>query len=208
MQIEMTYNSNPMEGSWLTEDQTRYIFETNSIGIENAVVNTDDIIETAAHFKCIDLVIDDAQKPRSERWIKRLHEILKNGTSDSRKDWFAVGGLKTTNPENATKEMRALLKEYNEKREKTLGDILAFHVRFERIHPFQDGNGRIGRLILLKECLRNNIVPFIITEDLKLFYSRGLREWDREHGFWRDTCLSAQDQFKTYLDYFQIPYQE
>ena len=216
IQIDLTYNSNHMEGSRLTHDQTRYIFETNTIGLGNDVINVDDVIETANHFRCIDMVIDGAGAMLSERFIKDLHFALKTGTGDSRKDWFAVGaykklpnevgGKETTLPENVSAEMQRLLTNYNELPSKTLEDLIAFHVALERIHPFQDGNGRIGRLILFKECLKHNIVPCIIEDDLKLFYYRGLSEWDREKGFLMDTCLTAQDRFQAYLDYFRIPY--
>ena len=214
VQIELTYNSNHMEGSRLTHDQTRYIYETNTIGVEAGTVNVDDIVETANHFRCIDLVIDSAGQMLSEPFIKTLHRTLKNGTSDSRKDWFAVGeykkipnevgGRDTTAPEEVPTEMKQLLASYNRKPDKTLEDLIAFHVAFESIHPFQDGNGRVGRLILFKECLKNDIVPFIIDEDLKLFYYRGLHEWNTERGYLIDTCLSAQNKFKKYLDYFRI----
>ena len=215
-QIDLTYNSNHMEGSRLTHDQTRYIFETNTIGIEKEVLNVDDVIETANHFRCIDVIIDHAKSSLTEKFIKELHLILKNGTSDSRKDWFAVGdykklpnevgGMETALPEEVADKMKALLTEYNRKEEKTLEDILDFHVKFERIHPFQDGNGRVGRLIMFKECLKYNIVPFIIEDNLKMFYYRGLKEWDNEKGYLTDTCLTAQDRYKTYLDYFRIAY--
>lgn len=218
VQIDLTFNSNHMEGSKLTHDQTRYIFETNTIGITKEVVNVDDVVETANHFKCIDRMIEEANHILSEKFLKELHLVLKNGTSDSRKDWFAVGEYKrnanevggnaTTAPENVSKEMKALLFAYNQKKQITLEDLLEFHVRFECIHPFQDGNGRIGRLILFKECLRHNIVPFIITEQTKLYYYQGLKEWNQERGYLRDTCLMAQDQFKLVLDYFKIPYLE
>ena len=214
VQIELTYNSNHMEGSHLTHDQTRYIYETNTIGVEAGTVNVDDIVETANHFRCIDLVIDSAGQMLSEPFIKTLHRTLKSGTSDSRKDWFAVGDYKkipnevggrdTTAPEEVSTEMKQLLASYNRKPDKTLEDLIAFHVAFESIHPFQDGNGRVGRLILFKECLKNGIVPFIIDEDLKLFYYRGLHEWNTERGYLIDTCLSAQNKFKKYLDYFRI----
>lgn len=216
IQIELTYNSNHIEGSCLTPDQTRYIFETNTIGVSDSAVNVDDVVETVNHFKCIDMVIDSAHHVLSEAFIKRLHGVLKSGTSDSRLNWFAVGnykkmpnevgGMATTAPENVTSEVRKLLAEYNAIKCKSLEDLLDFHVRFERIHPFQDGNGRVGRLLLFKECLRNNIVPFIIAADMKMFYYRGLKEWSRERGYLRDTCLLAQDRFKTYLDYFRVPY--
>lgn len=217
-QIDLTYNSNHIEGSRLTHDQTRYIFETNTIGIENEVLNVDDVIETSNHFRCIDLIIDHAASTLSEHFIKKLHHILKTGTSDSRKDWFAVGeykrlpnevgGMQTSLPEEVADRMKALLSDYNAVPKKTLDDILDFHVRFERIHPFQDGNGRVGRLIMFKECLKYNIVPFIIEENLKLFYYRGLKEWYNEKGYLTDTCLTAQDKYKAYLDYFRIPYEK
>ena len=216
VQIELTYNSNHIEGSRLTHDQTRYIFETNTIGFENETVNVDDVIETSNHFRCIDIVIDQAMGALTEKLIKGLHAVLKTGTSDSRKDWFAVGEYKklpnevgghdTTMPEDVADKMRELLTDYNAQPSKTLEDIVAFHVAFERIHPFQDGNGRVGRLILFKECLKHNIVPFIIEDNLKFFYYRGLKEWDREKGYLVDTCRTAQDRFKTYLEYFRIPY--
>ena len=215
-QIDLTYNSNHIEGSRLTHDQTRYIFETNTIGVENEVLNVDDVIETSNHFRCIDLIIDNATSTLNEHFIKELHRILKTGTSDSRKDWFAVGdykrlpnevgGMQTALPEEVSAKMKALLSDYNAIPKKTLADILDFHVRFERIHPFQDGNGRVGRLIMFKECLKYNIVPFIIEENLKLFYYRGLQEWYNEKGYLTDTCLTAQDKYKAYLDYFRIPY--
>ena len=218
VQIDLTFNSNHMEGSKLTHDQTRYIFETNTIGITKEVVNVDDVVETANHFKCIDRMIEEANHILSEKFLKELHLVLKNGTSDSRKDWFVVGEYKqnanevggnaTTAPENVSKEMKALLFAYNQKKQVTLEDLLEFHVRFECIHPFQDGNGRIGRLIMFKECLKHNIVPFIITEQTKLYYYQGLKEWNQERGYLRDTCLMAQDQFKLVLDYFKIPYLE
>ena len=217
-QIELTYNSNHIEGSRLTHDQTRYIFETNTIGIENEVLNVDDVIETSNHFRCIDLIIDHAASTLSEHFIKKLHHILKTSTSDSRKDWFAVGeykrlpnevgGMQTSLPEEVVDKMKALLSDYNAVPKKTLDDILDFHVRFERIHPFQDGNGRVGRLIMFKECLKYNIVPFIIEENLKLFYYRSLKEWYNEKGYLTDTCLTAQDKYKAYLDYFRIPYEK
>jgi len=215
-QIELTYNSNHMEGSRLTHDQTRFIFETNTIGMENHTLNVDDVIETANHFRCIDIVIQNATSSLTEKFIKELHLVLKNGTSDSRKDWFAVGaykkmpnevgGMETVSPEDVAKRMKKLLAEYNAATEKTFEEILQFHVDFERIHPFQDGNGRIGRLIMFKECLKHGIVPFIIEDDLKMYYYRGLKEWDTEKGYLTDTCLAAQDKYKTYLNYFRIEY--
>ncbi len=217
-QIELTYNSNHMEGSRLTHDQTRYIFETNTIGMENEVINVDDVIETVNHFRCIDLIIESAKAALTEKFIKELHLILKNGTTDSRKEWFAVGdykklpnevgGMETTLPEDVAGKMKALLAEYNAKENKTLNDILEFHVKFERIHPFQDGNGRVGRLIMFKECLKHDIVPFIIEDNLKLYYYRGLKEWNQEKGYLIDTCLTAQDKYKAYLDFFRIEYKE
>ena len=217
-QIDLTYNSNHIEGSRLTHDQTRYMFETNTIGVENEVLNVDDVIETSNHFRCIDLIIDHAASTLSEHFIEKLHHILKTGTSDSRKDWFAVGeykrlpnevgGMQTSLPEEVADRMKALLSDYNAVPKKTLDDILDFHVRFERIHPFQDANGRVGRLIMFKECLKYNIVPFIIEENLKLFYYRGLKEWYNKKGYLTDTCLTAQDKYKAYLDYFRIPYEK
>ena len=213
-QIELTYNSNHIEGSSLTHEQTRYIFETNTIGVEYGSLNVDDVIETANHFRIVSLIIDNAKSTLTEEFIKELHLLLKNGTSDSRKDWFAVGdykklpnevgGMNTTLPEEVPKKMKELLDEYDAKEEKSLDDILDFHVKFEKIHPFQDGNGRVGRLIMFKECLKYNIIPFIIEDDLKMFYYRGLAEWETEKGYLRDTCLTAQDRYKTYLDYFRI----
>ncbi|MCC8125836.1 MAG: Fic family protein [Clostridiales bacterium] len=215
-QIELTYNSNHIEGSQLTHDQTRYIFETNTIGVENEVLKVDDVIETVNHFRCIDVIIDRAKAALTEKFIKKLHLLLKNGTSDSRKEWFAVGdykklpnevgGMDTALPEEVSDKMKSLLTEYNAKAEKHFEDILDFHVKFERIHPFQDGNGRVGRLVMFKECLKYHIVPFIIDDDLKWFYYRGLKEWDNEKGYLTDTCLAAQDKYKVYLDYFRIPY--
>lgn len=218
IQIELTYNSNHIEGSKLTHDQTRYIFETNTIGAENDALNVDDIIETANHFKCIDMVIDNATYRLTEKFIKELHFTLKSGTSDSRKDWFnvgeykklpnEVGGKETAKPEDTANKIKTILKDYNQKDEHTLEGIIDFHYRLETIHPFQDGNGRVGRLIMFKECLKNNIVPFIIDEDLKMFYYRGLSEWNNEKGYLTDTCLAAQDKFKKYLEYFKVPYKE
>lgn len=216
IQVDLTYNSNHIEGSRLSHDQTRYIFETNTIGFENGAVNVDDVVETANHFKCIDMIIDNAKYTLSERFIKELHSVLKSGTSDSRKDWFVVGdykkvpnevgGRETASPEKVHQLMDELIKSYNQSSEKTLEDIIEFHYKFESIHPFQDGNGRVGRLIMFKECLKNNLVPFIIDDDLKYFYYRGLHEWKSEKGYLIDTCLTAQDKFKKYLDYFKIPY--
>ncbi|MBQ6355138.1 Fic family protein [Candidatus Saccharibacteria bacterium] len=218
VQIELTYNSNHIEGSTLTHNQTRYIFETNTILPEGKFkgVKTDDIIETANHFRCIDYIIENTNRHLTENLIKNLHFMLKNGTSDSLENWFnvgdykklpnEVGGLPTTPPEKVKTEMKNLLNWYNELKRPSLNKLLEFHYRFEKIHPFQDGNGRIGRLILFKECLGLGIVPFIIDDDLKLFYYRGLNNWPREKGYLKDTCLTAQDRFKTYLDYFEIPY--
>lgn len=215
-QIDLTFNSNHIEGSRLTHDQTRYIFETNTIGVTNEAVNVDDIVEAVNHFRCIDHIIGHAKEKLTENFIKQLHYMLKTGTSDSRKDWFAVGDYKripnevggndTCPPEQVHRQIKELLREYNGKKQKTLEDIIDFHVRFERIHPFQDGNGRVGRLILFKECLANNEVPFIITDELKMFYYRGLSQWGHINGYLTDTCLTAQDQYKALLDYFRIPY--
>ena len=216
VQIELTYNSNHMEGSRLSHEQTRYIFETNTIDAPEGSVNVDDILETVNHFRCIDRMIDQAKRPLTDTMVKQLHFLLKSGTADSRKSWFAagaykklpneVGGRETTVPEEVPKKMKELLSDYRELETITFDDLLDFHYRFESIHPFQDGNGRVGRLILFKECLRNGIVPFIIEDDMKMYYYRGLQEWKREKGYLRDTCLAAQDRFKTYLDYYRIEY--
>ena len=216
-QIDLTYNSNHIEGSRLTHEQTRYIFETNTIGVTaDEALNVNDIVETVNHFRCIDLIIEKAKEPLTEELTKQLHGILKTGTSDSRKDWFAVGdykrlpnevgGEQTCEPERVQESMQRLLEWYNDKPQHTLEDILDLHVRFEKIHPFQDGNGRVGRLVMFKECLHNGIVPFIITDELKMFYYRGLREWGHIDGYLTDTCLTAQDQYKAALDYFRIEY--
>ena len=215
-QIDLTYNSNHIEGSKLTHEQTRYIFETNTIGITDASVNVDDIVETTNHFRCIDLIIDRAEDKLSEAFIKEIHRILKTGTSDSRRFWFNVGDYKklpnevggnaTCPPEEVHARMKTLLASYNDKKEKSLEDIIDLHQKFETIHPFQDGNGRVGRLVMFKECLANGIVPFIITEELKLFYYRGLKGWGHVNGFLTDTCLTAQDYYKKLLDYFKIKY--
>ena len=204
-QIDFTYNSNHMEGNRLSYEQTRDIYEANIIGTIGEVLNVDDIVETVNHFRCIDHIIDTCTERLSEAYIKNLHLMLKTGTSDSRKDWFATGeykrlpnvidGNETCAPADVHKAMQQLLKQYNTPDPKTFDDILDFHVKFESIHPFQDGNGRIGRLIMFKECLLNGHVPFIITEELRLFYYRGLKEWNHERGYLSDTCLTAQDNY-------------
>ena len=216
-QIDLTYNSNHIEGSRLTHEQTRFIFETNTIGVTDAAVNVDDVVETVNHFRCIDYIIDHAEEKLTESFIKQLHLLLKNGTSDSRRDWFTVGdykrlpnevgGMETCAPEDVHREMKSLLKNYNAVRRHAFEDILDFHVHFETIHPFQDGNGRVSRLLMFKECLCNGFVPFIITDELKLFYYRGLREWGHVNGYLSDTCLTAQDNYKALLDYFRIKYE-
>ncbi|MBP3871345.1 MAG: Fic family protein [Faecalicoccus sp.] len=217
VQIDLTYNSNHMEGSRLSHDQTRYIYETNTIDASNESLNVDDILETVNHFRCVDLVIDQAKRPLTETMIRQLHFLLKSGTADSRKGWFEVGeykklanevgGKETTAPKDVPKAMKELISEYRKLEKVKLDDILDFHYRFELIHPFQDGNGRVGRLILFKECLRNGIVPFIIEDEIKIYYYRGLQEWRYEKGYLRDTCLAAQDRFKAYLDYFGVKYE-
>lgn len=213
-QIELTYNSNHIEGSRLTKEQTRYIFETNTIGITDEAVNVDDIIETTNHFRCINYIIERAQEPLTEAMIKQLHKILKTGTSDASKSWFAVGeykrlpnevgGVETVESQKVGASLRLLLKDYRRRSKITFKDILDFHHRFEVIHSFQDGNGRVGRLIMFKECLRHGIVPFIISDELKMFYYRGLNEWTHIPDYLIDTCLTAQDQYKAILDYFKI----
>jgi Fic family protein len=217
IQIDLTYNSNHIEGSKLTHDQTRYIFETKTLGVTDTAVKVDDIVETVNHFRCIDLIIEGAHTKLTESFIKQLHFILKSGTTDSQKSWFRVGdykqlenevgGSETTKPAEVAGAIKALLKEYNSKPKITFDDILDFHVRFESIHPFQDGNGRVGRLIMFKECLKHNIVPFIITEELKMYYYRGIKNWNDERGYLRDTCLTGQDAMKATLDYFGIKYE-
>ena len=213
-QIDLTYNSNHIEGSRLTHDQTRYIYETNTIGITDQAVNVDDVLEAINHFRCIEYIIDHTEEKLTEDSIKQLHGMLKSGTSDSRKDWFAVGdykrlpnevgGMDTCPPEEVHRQMKALLSEYNHMKQKSFEDILDFHVRFEQIHPFQDGNGRVGRLLMFKECLANGHVPFIITDELKMFYYRGLREWGSVKGYLTDTCLTAQDQYKALMEHFGV----
>lgn len=215
LQVEMAYNSNRIEGSRLTEEQTRYIYETNTIGMsDDVIVNVDDILETTNHFIAVDYLLDTAEGPLTEQWIKHSHTILKQGTSQARKSWFQVGdykkipnevgGRETTSPDLVSDAIAELLNTYLDKKTIDFEAILDFHVQFERIHPFQDGNGRVGRLIILKECLKHGITPFIITNDLKYFYYRGLNEWGEQNGFLRDTCLTAQDRFKEYLAYFGI----
>lgn len=216
IQIDLTYNSNHIEGSRLTKEQTRYIFETNTLGITSENTRIDDIMETVNHFRCIDYVIDHATDKITETHIKQLHLILKTNTSDSHKPWFAVGDYKrlanavgeeeTAQPEEVHKKMKALLATYHAIQKIQFDDILDFHVRFERIHPFQDGNGRVGRLIMFWQCLQSNTVPFIITYDLRLFYYRGIQKWGNINGYLRDTCLTAQDNFKGVLDYYRISY--
>lgn len=216
IQIDMTYNSNHIEGSRLTKEQTRFIFETSTLGITKENTRIDDIMETVNHFRCIDYVIDHAIDKITETHIKQLHLILKTNTSDSRKPWFAVGDYKrlansvgeeeTAQPEEVHKQMKLLLTDYYTIEHYDFENILDFHVRFERIHPFQDGNGRIGRLLMFWQCLQEGIVPFIITEDLRLFYYRGIQHWGKINGYLKDTCLTAQDDFKAVLDYYRIKY--
>lgn len=217
VQIELTYNSNHIEGSKLTHDQTQYIFETKTIGVQDSPVKIDDIVETVNHFRCVDVIIKSAKSKITESFIKQLHFILKTGTSDSQKPWFRVGAYKsvenevggeeTAKPKEVSGKIKNLLSEYNSLRKATFDDILDFHVKFEKIHPFQDGNGRIGRLLMFKECLKNNIVPFIITDELKFFYYRGIKNWSDERGYLRDTCLSAQDEIKKWLNYFEVKHE-
>ena len=215
VQIELTYNSNHIEGSKLTHDETKYIYETKTIGTSKSK-NIDDIVETVNHFKCFDLVLENVNHKLTENFIKKLHWTLKNGTTDSRLSWFNVGdyktlpnevsGKETTEPKKVKNEIKKILDTYNAKNKIVLDDLLDFHYKFEMIHPFQDGNGRVGRLILFKECLKNNIVPFIITDELKYYYYRGLGKWKKQKGYLTDTCLIAQDEFKKMLDYFSIRY--
>ena len=214
-QITFAYNTNHIEGSRLTEDQTRYIYETNTLLAEkDTITNIDDILETANHFKLVDYMLEIAEEKLTEDMIKSFHKILKEGTSDSRKDWFAVGdykklpnevgGLKTTKPQNVDRDMKKLLEWYESLKKVTINEIIEFHAKFEKIHPFQDGNGRVGRIIAFKECLKNNIVPFIILDKDKLFYYRGLNQYqnNREKGYLIDTCLNAQDQYTEMIKYY------
>ena len=215
-QIDLTYNSNHMEGSRLTKEQTRFIFETNTLGITTESTSVDDIMETVNHFRCIDYVIDHAMDKITEAHIKQLHAILKTNTSDSHKSWFAVGdykrlpnevgGEETVQPSDVHKRMQALSKEYNAIKKVEFDDILNYHVCFERIHPFQDGNGRVGLLLLFWQCLQSGHVPFVISEELRMFYYRGIQHWDSINEYLRDTCLTAQDSYKQLLDYFKIKY--
>ena len=215
-QIDLTYNSNHIEGSRLSKEQTRFIFETNTLGITIESMSVDDIMETVNHFRCIDYVIDHAMDKITATHIKQLHAILKMNTSDSHKDWFAVGDYKrlpnevgggeTVQPKEVHTRMKALISEYNAFKNVEFDDILNFHVLFERIHPFQDGNGRVGRLLLFWQCLQSAHVPFVITEELRLFYYRGIQNWGNINGYLRDTCLAAQDNYKLLLDYFKIKY--
>lgn len=213
VQVKFAYNSNHIEGSTLTEEQTRHIYETNSfISSKEEIVSIDDINEAINHFKCFDYVLSNVNISLTEEFIKEIHKILKTNTSDSMKEWFKVGDYKTksnvvgdkrtTPPSKVKAEIKKLLSEYENKNNKNLDDIIDFHYRFESIHPFQDGNGRVGRLIMFKECLKYNVVPFIIDEKYKLFYYRGLKEYENEKGFLIDTCLSAQDDFKKLLEIF------
>lgn len=213
LQVRMTYNSNHMEGSKLSEAQTRLIFETNTIDVGDGIP-VDDIIETVNHFRAIDYVIDHAEEPLTESIIKELHRILKQSTKDSTLSWFAVGdykkranvvgGRETAKPKDVATRMKELLSGYESLDSVSIGDIIRFHCAFERIHPFQDGNGRVGRLIAFKECLRFHIVPFIIENSKKMFYYRGLSEWETEKGYLTDTCLDGQDTFHRLLAMFDI----
>ena len=214
-QIIFAFNTNHIEGSRLTEDQTRYIYETNTLLTEkDSITNIDDVLETYNHFKLVDYMLDIADKKLNEKMIKEFHKVLKEGTSDSRKEWFivgdykklpnSVGDMKTIAPKDVEKNMKKLMEWYNSLSQVTIHEIIEFHARFEKIHPFQDGNGRVGRIIAFKECLKNNIIPFIILDKDKLFYYRGLKEYqsNREKGYLIDTCLNAQDQYSSMIEYY------
>ncbi len=213
-QVKLAYNSNHMEGSRLTEEQTRYIYETNTIGISQEPANVDDIIETVNHFQCFDYILDHAEEDLTQKLIRDIHTILKSNTSDSHLEWFRVGDYKqrpnmvgdskTTPPGRVQKEMEKLLLDYGQKETVLFEDLIEFHYHFEKIHPFQDGNGRVGRLLLFKECLKYQIVPFIIDERHKLYYYRGLKEYETERGYLLDTCLSSQDVYKEWLRYYEV----
>ncbi len=215
-QIKLTYNTNRIEGSKLSEEQTRYIYETNTFITENGenTANIDDIIETVNHFHCFDYMLKIADEPLSEIHIKEFHKLLKLNTSDAKKEWFkigayklmpnVVGGIETSKPNEVEKNIYKLLKNYNGKNNIEIYDIIDFHYKFEAIHPFQDGNGRVGRLILFKECLKNNIIPFIIEDEFKFFYYRGLTEYPKLKDYLTDTCLSAQDNYMELMKYFEI----
>lgn len=214
-QITFAYNTNHIEGSTLTEDQTRYIYETNTLLAEkDSITDLDDVLETVNHFKLVDYMLDIADEKLTEEIIKKFHKILKEGTSDSRKDWFVVGdykklanevgGLKTSDPKNVARDIKKLLEWYESLKEVTINEIIEFHAKFEKIHPFQDGNGRVGRIIAFKECLKFNIIPFIILDKDKLFYYRGLNQYqdNKEKGYLIDTCLNAQDQYCRMIEHF------
>jgi Fic family protein len=215
LQVRMTYNSNHIEGSKLSEDQTRLIFETNTIDVGDGIP-VDDVLETVHHFRAIDYVIDMAEDELTEEIIKHLHYILKHDAKDQALGWFAVGdykkranvvgGRETSKPSDVHKHMMALLKDYNAKENVTVEDIIAFHAEFEYIHPFQDGNGRVGRLVAFKECLRHGVIPFIIEDAKKNYYYRGLAKWRDEKGWLTDTCLDGQDTFKRLMDMLEIQY--
>lgn len=214
-QIIFAYNTNHIEGSKLTEDQTRHIYETNTfLSEKETITDVDDIIETSNHFKLVDYMLNEAEKELTEEMIKEFHKILKEGTSDSRKEWFNVGeykklpneagSMKTTEPKYVKRDMAKLMEWYNSLKQITIKEIIEFHARFEKIHPFQDGNGRVGRIIIFKECLKNKIIPFIILDEDKVFYYRGLKEYQNktEKGYLIDTCLNAQDQYTALIEYY------
>ncbi len=216
LQVRMTYNSNHIEGSTLSEDQTRMIFETNTVDVGDGIP-VDDVLETVHHFRAIDYVIDHAEEKLTEEMVKELHYIIKHDTKDSLLPWFAVGdykkranvvgGRETSKPSEVHEHMKALLEKYNAIENVKVEDIISLHAEFEYVHPFQDGNGRVGRLIALKECLRHKVIPFIIENSKKNFYYRGLTEWRNEKGWLIDTCLDGQDTFIRLLDMLEIPHE-
>ena len=209
-QVNFSYNSNKMEGSRLTSEQTEAIFETSSfISKNDDLIKLDDLIESKNHFKLFDYMLDYVDKPLSKEMIIEMNKILKRGTSDEDNPRYNVGGFKvvpntigvvnmieTSSPETTEQDVDSLLDDYSKLTQVTLEDIIDFHVKFERIHPFGDGNGRVGRIIMFKECLKNNIMPFIILDQDKPYYIRGLKEYNRDKKYLIDTILHSEDIYE------------